>query len=106
MGNAVGMSDAAKESPHTSDIPDPHGEPEFGAQPQPEGKVGATSQNRRDDPITGKPLYDDDSPQTSSSIGGDRYRPASEKGVDDASKRPATGEPSSTPRKEKELREL
>lgn len=100
------MSDAAKESPHTSDIPDPHGEPEFPAQPQPEGKVGATSKTRRDDPVTGKPLYDDDSPETSASIGGDRYRAQQKKGVDDDSKRLATGKPSSTPRAEKELRDL
>lgn len=53
-------SDARKESPHTTDIPDPHGEPEFGADPQLEGKVGATSDARADDPITGKPLFSDD----------------------------------------------
>lgn len=100
------MSDAAKESPHTSDIPDPHGEPAFPAQLQPEGEVGATSTSRRDDPITGKPLYDEDSPHTSSSVGGDRYRSAQEKGVDEESKRLATGTPSSSRRKEKGLRDL
>ncbi|GAB95181.1 hypothetical protein BJY21_002619 [Kineosphaera limosa] len=97
-------SDARKESPHTTDIPDPHGEPAFGAQPQPEGKAVATSNDRRDDPITGQPLYTDDSPDVSS--GGDVNRHPGDKGIQEETKARAVGQPSSTPRREKPLREF
>ena len=70
------------------------------------GAMGSVRASRRNDPITGKPLYDDDSPETSSSVGGDRYRKPAEKGVEDDAKRPATGQPTSTPRTEPSLRDL
>ena len=46
------------------------------------GAMGSVRASRRNDPITGKPLYDADSPETSSSVGGARYRIAGRVAMD------------------------
>lgn len=74
---------------------------------EPEGEaMGSVRASRRPDPITGKPLYEDDATGASSNAMGDAYRSPADRGVEEESKRPATGTPSSTPRREKGLREF
>lgn len=74
---------------------------------EPQGEaMGSVRASRRPDPITGKPLYDGDSPQAGGTALGDTHRHASDKGVGEAGKRTAMGRPSSTPRPEKGLRDF
>lgn len=71
--------------------------------------MGAVRGSDRLDPITGKPLVDPEEarePNPSSNIAGDAYRHPAEKGIEEESKGPITGQPSSTPRSEPGLRDL